>query len=274
MSITATAASRKKIATMSLRASPAWSASSGALRIRAPRNTEKSADTVGAADAPEREQAADEPAEVEQRREEVAVEGEHPDRVEDFGVGRVEPGEELGRDVVEVPGVAALVEARRERAVVPGRVETGHAGRERFADAWDEVERCDQADEACDQRLKVEAPGRGACPGGRGVLRAELSSTPLPPCHPRQEPPHRDADGRDGGQIRERFEEPDRSEKLGDPDQEGEGEDGGGEVSGGPGELGEQAVAESGCAEPGGGGQEGESGDAEQVARRGRASTA
>ena len=75
---------------------------------------------VGPADAPAGDQAADEPAEVEQRREHVPAERQHPDRVEDFAVRRVEPGEELRRDEVQVDRVAALEEPGRERPVVPG----------------------------------------------------------------------------------------------------------------------------------------------------------
>ena len=119
-SATATAASRKKMPTMSLRASPAWSASAGTLERQGAQRQRARRHPVRPPNAPGGDQAADEPAEVEQRREQVPVKGEHPRRVEDFRVRRVEPGEELRRDEVQVPGVAALEEARRERAVVPG----------------------------------------------------------------------------------------------------------------------------------------------------------
>ena len=53
-------------------------------------------------DAPARHQAADEPAEVQQRRQDVPPERQHPGRVEHFAVRRVEPGQELRRDEVQV----------------------------------------------------------------------------------------------------------------------------------------------------------------------------
>ncbi len=87
-------------------------------------------DPVGPADAPASHQAARKPAEVQQRREHIPPERQHPGRVEDFRVRRVEPGQELRRDEVQVPRVAALEEPRREWPVVPGRIEPGHPGRE------------------------------------------------------------------------------------------------------------------------------------------------
>jgi hypothetical protein len=78
------------------------------------------------------------------------VEGEHPDRAKHFAVRRVEPGEELGRDEVEVDRVAGLEEAGREGAVVPGGVETGHAGAEAQLHAADEVADRDPGDQQGD----------------------------------------------------------------------------------------------------------------------------
>ena len=113
---------------MSLRASPAWSASTPASRTTAAPISDSGAGAVGPPDAPGGEQGAAEPAEVEQRREAVAVEGEDPDAVQQLGVLRVEPGEELRRDEVEVEGRVALGEDGGERAVVPGGVEAGDPG--------------------------------------------------------------------------------------------------------------------------------------------------
>ena len=70
-------------------------------------------DPVGPADAVGGQQPERQPAEVDQRREDVAVEGEQRDRVHDLGVRRVERGEE---DRVEVVDRA---EVRRRRRTAP-----------------------------------------------------------------------------------------------------------------------------------------------------------
>ena len=77
-------------------------------------------------DAPARDQAAHEPAEVQQRREQVPSNAFIPIAWKHLRVGRVEPSQELRRDVVQVPGVPALHEPCRERPVVPGAIEPGH----------------------------------------------------------------------------------------------------------------------------------------------------
>jgi hypothetical protein len=61
--------------------------------------------------------------------------------VEDFAVRRVEPGEELGGDEVQVERVAGLEEAGGEGGVVPGAVEAGHAGREAGLGSCGEVDK-------------------------------------------------------------------------------------------------------------------------------------
>ena len=81
--------------TMSLRASPAWSGSAGTLSAIAARASDQGATRNGRPMHQHASRQPSEPAEVQQRRKQVAPEGEHPDRVEDFAVGRVEPGQEL-----------------------------------------------------------------------------------------------------------------------------------------------------------------------------------
>jgi hypothetical protein len=81
---------------------------------------------IGAPNAPTGNQASHEPAKVEQRREEVPVERIHADRVNQLGVRRVKPGEELRRDEMQIPRVPALRKPRRKRPVVPRAVEPGH----------------------------------------------------------------------------------------------------------------------------------------------------
>ena len=83
----------------------------------------------GPADAPGREQGEAEPAEVDQRREQVVVEEHDPGRVQELGVLRVEPVQVLGVGEVESVDRALLGEPRRERRVVPHRVEAVHARR-------------------------------------------------------------------------------------------------------------------------------------------------
>jgi hypothetical protein len=86
-------------------------------------------DRVGTADAPGGEQREAEPGEVDQRREEVAVERDDSDGVQELGVLRIEPGGELER-VGEVKGAdrGVLREPSREGHVVPGGVLVVHAG--------------------------------------------------------------------------------------------------------------------------------------------------
>ena len=131
-------------------------------------------DPVGPADAPAGKQAAHEPAEVQQRREQVPAERQHPDRVEDFGVGRVEPGQELRRDEVQAPGVAALKEAGGERPVVPGRVEPGHPGAEPQvvtpAAKWTTATPRSPGRPGSETTLRPAGPAGGSGRCGRAVL--------------------------------------------------------------------------------------------------------
>ena len=122
----ATAASRKKIPTMSLRASPAWSDSTGKLSAIAPSASDHGATLYGLPMHQHANRQPDKPAEIQQRRKQIPPERQHPRRVEQFRVRRVEPGQELRRDEVQIPRVPALEETGGERPVVPGRIEPGH----------------------------------------------------------------------------------------------------------------------------------------------------
>ena len=164
-----------------------------------------------------------EPAEVEQRREQVAAEGEHPDRVEDFRVRRVEPGQELRRDEVQVQRVAALEEAGRERAVVPGAVEPGHPGAEPQPHAGGEVDDRDRRDRQGDQGRDVDAPAGGSCSGSRGACGGAASALdPLAP--PAGAAPQSNPDSDRRSRYGTGSNSAEGPEQLGDPDQERERE--------------------------------------------------
>ncbi len=123
-------------------------------------------------DAPGGDQAPRQPGEAEQRREDVPPEGEDAGGVQQLGALRVEPGEILGRDQLQVEGRAALYEPGGERPVVPGRVEAGHPGPEADSGADREMGDDDGRDgEPGDER---QAPGarrrrRGKPAGPRGA---------------------------------------------------------------------------------------------------------
>ena len=89
------------------------------------------AEPVWPPDAPGREQGHRQPAQVEHRRDDVAIEEQDSDRVEDLGVRGVERGEEDRVEEVDVAQVTGLHEPRRERHVVPEAVGAVHAGSER-----------------------------------------------------------------------------------------------------------------------------------------------
>ena len=179
-------------------------------------------------------QAADEPAEVQQRREQVAAERVHPDRVQEFRVRRVEPGQELRRDVVQVPGVPGLAEPGRERPVVPGAVEPGHAGAQlqlHFgAEMHHRCRRDDQGDQGCD----AGRPGRRVLSGDRGGPAGGPSWSVLGPPHPRatrrRSVQIATPTAPTTQQIGHRLEGAEGAEQLGDPDQESERQDRGREM--------------------------------------------
>ena len=167
-------------------------------------------DAVGAADAPGGKQGEAEPAEVEQRREDVAAEEGHAGRVLDLGVLRVEPVQVERVAEVERPDRPRLREARRERAVVPEAVEGDDAAAPDVLEAGrpvdGEEDRCAQAQD------QVEAADRG----GRRCLAVARSVGDAEP--------DRQAD-RDGGEHQGvRVEEPDGGEQLENDREQGEAE--------------------------------------------------
>jgi hypothetical protein len=197
-----------------------------------------------APDAPRRQQAAAEPAEVEQGREQVAVEGNVPHAVQELRVLRVEPGEELRRDELYAEGVAALRKAGCEGAVVPGGVEAGHPGAEAQADADREMGHRDGGD---------RDGGEGEAAAGRWRRRRG----PLPPLAAR---PERRSDSRRKrpGEKRKGVEEPDGAQHLGDADQERRRENRGGEPGRGAAPARKEPGAEPDAAECRGGRDDGE----------------
>ena len=127
-------------------------------------------------------------------------------------VRRVEPGQELRRDVVQVPGVAALEEPGRERPVVPGASRTRSS---RCPAAGLTPRRSGRPPAAAMTRASrvatSSAPAGGSCRRMRGALRARaVLDPPHPPppaggasrCQRRQRRPQ---------QIRQRLEQRRRS---------------------------------------------------------------
>ena len=135
------------------------------------------ADAVGPADRVGGGQAEREPAEVEQRREDVAVEGEQRDRVHDLGVRRVERGEEDRVEVVDRAEVRPVGEPGRERHVVPERVGAVHAPGERCrASAPSRRRRPPRRPPAASQTAIRDAGGAGGA--GDGPAAAVASRAP------------------------------------------------------------------------------------------------
>ena len=132
---------------------------------------------VGPADAPGGEEGDRQPAEVEEQRERVAPRQQDPDRVQQLRVLRVEPVREDRLDVVHPGDRVALGHVRRERHVVPERVEVEDAPVQRVLRRQRPV-RDDQRDDADHRRAATKALSggwrRGAdrrC-GGRSHRRA------------------------------------------------------------------------------------------------------
>ncbi len=172
------------------------------------------------------DQASREPAEIQQRREQVPPERQHPHRVEDFAVRRVEPGQELRRDEVQVHRVAALEEPRRERPVVPGAVEPGHPGRQPRLRSSREVDYGDERDGEGRPPSGPTAPAprvlsrriRDGARSSRPPRGAEPPATPPAEGAPR-DPSAAPTSGDDAKEIRQRLEHANGAEQLRDPDQ-------------------------------------------------------
>ena len=249
---------------MSLRASPAWSASAGTLSAIAPSASDHGADPVRPPDAPAGDQAADEPAEVQQRREQVPPERQHPDRVEDFAVRRVEPGEELRRDEVQVhvlplwknPAANGPWYQVLSNPVIPveSRVFTPPA-------------KCNDTPPAATRNAPRDAAvaAGGSC-REQTTCRRRCASRALPPQPPARHAVHRPTRRATDEQIRHGLEQRDRAEQLRDPDQEGQRQDGGGQARRRALEARQQARADPGRPQPGEADEQRQLGDAEQVA--------
>ena len=155
---------------MSFNASPAWNSTS----ICAPSAIDAADQALRAEPVrpPDRVRGGEperEPAEVDQRREDVAVEGEQRHRVHDLGVRRVVRGEEDRVEVVDRPEVGPVGEPGRQRHVVPERVGAIHASGE-AGEGRDHPGRGDHGDG--DRREPDRAPARRAGGAGGAAVRA------------------------------------------------------------------------------------------------------
>ena len=120
-------------------------------------------DAVRAADAPGGQQRHAEPAEVDQRAEDVPVEEHDARRVQQLGVLRVEPVQVEGVDEVHPPDRPGVRDPRRERPVVPERVEGEHAPAPDVLEAGGPV----RGDEGGGERAPTTS-GEGGSPGPAG----------------------------------------------------------------------------------------------------------
>ena len=177
------------------------------------------ADGVGAPDAPGREQGEAEPGDVDQRGEEVAVERDDPNRVQELGVLRVEPGSELERvGEVKGPDGGILGEATREGHVVPGGVLVVHARVEALL-GGDRPVGDDQGRGGDRDRKHDPARKRRRAPLGGGL-------------RPRARPPGAAEADRDAGPDQDPLlEQTDDPDDLGDDDEGGDREHELGEAS-------------------------------------------
>ena len=176
------------------------------------------------------------------------MEREHPDRVEDFRVRRIEPGEELRRDEVQAPGVPALKEPGRERPVVPG------ASRTRSSRCQPQLRRRRRNGRPPRRRSpgQSESRARALRPAGPAGDQGGLffaSSPPAPP-DPGDNPPEgrptvpHPASRRPHSRYGTGSNSAEGAEQLGDPDQESEREHGGRELGRAPAKLGHQPAAQ------------------------------
>ncbi len=165
---TATAASRKKIPTMSLRASPAWSDRAGTLSAMAPSASDQGATPKG---RPMHHTAAKHPMNQPRfssgdstSRSNASI----PTAWNSSAVRRVEPRQKLRRDVVQVPGVATLKEPCGEWPVVPGGIEPGHPARQLRPDIQREMDDGEDGDPKRNQRRNATSLTMDDLPDRRG----------------------------------------------------------------------------------------------------------
>ena len=178
----AAAASSSATGAMSLAGVPASRGTIGPVSSdQRDRDQRQRGDPVGPADAPGRQQGDAEPAEVDQRREQVAVQQRDPRRVQQLGVLGVEPVEVERVGEVQPPERALLGDPRRERPVVPEGVEGEHPPGPDVLEAGRPVGGQERGDR------RARSPSAGAGPEGReataGVVsagRGTPSQTPAP----------------------------------------------------------------------------------------------
>ena len=179
-------------------------------------------DAEGAPDAPKRQQATKEPAEVEQWREEVAIEGQHPDGVEEFGVIGVEPGQELRGEEMQMRRCCRSGR-RRPRAARGTRSSQTRSSRCSDAGAPQRQSGSSRARQRADA-MRVssgEGEGRGSRPWQRPALAVTAGETTGGCTARRSERP------REGNreEIGKRLEGTEAAEDSGDPDQQRQSQD-------------------------------------------------
>jgi hypothetical protein len=134
--------------------------------------------------------------------------------MKDFRVRWVKPGQELRRDEVQPPGIAALKEPRSERPVVPGRIEPSHARRQLRPDLDTELDQRKSSNRERNQDRRISASTlRPKTPALRGVR----------PSSPHQQP-YPQADRDDGSEIRRRLKQAEAADDLRNPDEQSEGD--------------------------------------------------
>ena len=158
------------------------------------------------------------------------------------------------------------------------RIEPGHPGGQPGLRAGGEVDEGDGSDGDGDDGCGTRPLSRGSCRGGipHGA-RCFASSAPrgtpatAPPAGEeleRASPKRVARPAMATPRDRDRVEQTESAEQLGDPDQEREREDGRGQASRGTREPGQQARAQARRPQPGEAGEQGQLGDAKQVAAR------
>jgi len=227
-------------------------------------------------DTPAGNQTADEPTDVQQRRQQVPPERQHSASVEQFRVGWVKPGQKLRRNEVQVPRAPTLGEPRGERPVVPGRIEPGHPRSQlRLHIETEPHKRCPshgQRHHGHHRWVTQTRPGTMAARRETGVpvrrsgvhFFAPTATSDGPPAtrrktqqaggvppSPRNHKPKSQADQRNADETRHRLEQAEAAKKLSYPDQQCERDHSGRQMRWGAGERWKQASAYGGCAQRG-----------------------
>ena len=199
------------------------------------------ADLVGAADAPGGEQGDRQPAEVDQRREPVALHQDDPGGVDQLRALRVEPGGEPQRVGEEqVDGRVVLGDPRRQRHVVPGGVAAEHPLVEAELGGEGPL-----GDREGGDRERDPQRGRLHLGGGDRLSVARR----LAPAEQRRQQADRDADDDDPAEPQDA----ERAEQLQRDDQQRDGDRHVGEAGERAGELGDDPAPQPVAAEADGG---------------------